>query len=69
MQGLQKICDILTENPSWSLAHLVVYFNMIDYISDSKVLQFINYEDHKNDMSPFQVINYNIDYTNTTLTQ
>lgn len=69
MQGLQKICDILTENPSWSLAHLVVYFNMIDYISDSKVLQFINYEDHKNDMSPFQVINYNIHYTNTTLTQ
>ena len=27
--GLQKICDILSENPTWSIAHLVAYFNLV----------------------------------------
>ncbi|XP_037933681.1 85/88 kDa calcium-independent phospholipase A2 isoform X2 [Teleopsis dalmanni] len=55
INGLQKVCDILTENPAWSLTHLVAYFNMVDYISNPKVLQFIDYADHANLMSPFQL--------------
>ena len=57
INGLQKLCDILSENPSWSLAHLVAYFNLTEYVKNEKVLQFIDYPDHLNYMSPFQVIN------------
>ena len=52
---MQKLCDTLTENPSWSLTHLIAYYNLVDYISNPKVLQFIDYADHINYMSPFQV--------------
>ncbi|KAL9906872.1 calcium-independent phospholipase A2 VIA isoform 1-T1 [Glossina fuscipes fuscipes] len=55
VNGLQKLCDILTENPSWSLTHLIAYFNLVDYISNPKVLQCIDYADHINLMSPFQL--------------
>lgn len=55
MNGLQKVCDSLTENPSWTLAHLVAYFNMVDYISNPKVLQCIDVPDHLTLMSPFQL--------------
>ncbi|XP_075164146.1 calcium-independent phospholipase A2 VIA isoform X1 [Haematobia irritans] len=55
VNGLQKLSDILTENPSWSITHLVAYFNLVDYISHPKVLQFIDYADHDNCMSPFQL--------------
>lgn len=53
--GLQKICDALTENPSWSLTHLIAYFNLVEYIGNPKVLEFIDYPDHENCMSPFQL--------------
>lgn len=60
VNGLQKLSDILTENPSWSITHLVAYFNLVDYISNPKVLQCIDYADHINCMSPFQVLLFNI---------
>lgn len=55
VQGLQKISDILLENPSWSLAHLVAYFNLTDYILHESIVEFIDYPDHKSYMSPLQV--------------
>ncbi|XP_067644660.1 85/88 kDa calcium-independent phospholipase A2 isoform X2 [Eurosta solidaginis] len=55
VNGIQKVCDALTENPAWSLAHLVAYFNLVDYISNPKVLEFIDYADHVHLMSPFQL--------------
>ncbi|XP_036335725.1 85/88 kDa calcium-independent phospholipase A2-like isoform X3 [Rhagoletis pomonella] len=55
VNGLQKVCDALAENPSWSLAHLVAYFNLVDYVSNPKVLEFIDYADHVHLMSPFQL--------------
>ncbi|XP_065359483.1 85/88 kDa calcium-independent phospholipase A2 isoform X2 [Calliphora vicina] len=55
VNGLQKLSDVLTENPSWSITHLVAYYNLVDYISNPKVLQFIDYADHVNYMSPFQL--------------
>lgn len=53
--GLQKIADVLIENPSWSIAHLVANFNLIDLISNPKVLDLIDYPDHTTLMTPFQV--------------
>lgn len=53
--GLQKICDILIENPSWSLAHLVAHFNLTEYLSNPKVVELMDYPDHAKYMTPFQV--------------
>lgn len=53
--GLQKICDILIENPSWSLAHLVAYFNLTEYVLHDNIVEFIDYPDHNSYMSPLQV--------------
>lgn len=53
--GLQKICDILTENPSWSLAHLVAHFNLVEYLSAPQVATCIDYPDHIKYMTPFQL--------------
>lgn len=53
--GLQKVCDLLTENPSWSLAHLVSYYNLVDHISNPQVAELINYPDHLKYMTPFQL--------------
>uniref|UniRef100_A0A1I8P9V4 Uncharacterized protein n=1 Tax=Stomoxys calcitrans TaxID=35570 RepID=A0A1I8P9V4_STOCA len=55
VSGLQKLSDILSENPSWSITHLVAYFNLVEYISHPKVMQFIDYADHVNCMSPLQL--------------
>lgn len=53
--GLQKIADCLIENPSWSIAHLVSHFNLVDVVNNPKVLDLIDYPDHVNLMTPFQV--------------
>ncbi|GAB0089957.1 85/88 kDa calcium-independent phospholipase A2 [Sergentomyia squamirostris] len=55
INGLQKICDCLIENPSWSLGHLVAYFNLTDYVTHEKFLELIDYPDHKNYMTPLQL--------------
>lgn len=53
--GLQKVCDILTENPSWSIAHLVAYFNLVEHLSNPTVVELIDYPDHSKYMTPFQL--------------
>ena len=53
--GLQKICDILTENPAWSLAHLVAFFNLLEYLPNPKIMELLDYPDHQKYMTPFQV--------------
>ncbi|XP_030372689.1 85/88 kDa calcium-independent phospholipase A2 isoform X2 [Scaptodrosophila lebanonensis] len=55
VNGLQKVCDALSENPSWSLTHLIAFFNLVDYISNPKVLQCVDHADHTSLMSPFQL--------------
>ena len=39
--SLQKVCDLLIENPSWSLGHLVAHFNLVDYLSNPNVAELI----------------------------
>jgi calcium-independent phospholipase A2 len=53
--GLQKICDILAENPSWSLAHLVAQFNLVEYLGVPQVAEMMDYPDHVKYMTPLQL--------------
>lgn len=58
INGLQKICDILLENPSWSIAHLTANFNLIEHINNPKVVTLIDEPDYNNQMTPIQVSFY-----------
>lgn len=53
--GLQKLCDILLENPSWTIAHLIVFFNLAEHINHSKVADLIDEPDYATNMTPIQV--------------
>lgn len=53
--GLQKLCDILLENPSWTIAHLISYFNLTEHVNHSKVLDIIDEPDYACNMTPIQV--------------
>lgn len=53
--GLQKLCDILLENPSWTIAHLMVFFNLTEHIHHSKVADLIDEPDYATNMTPIQV--------------
>lgn len=55
ISGLQKICDALLENPSWSIAHLVAFFNLTEHVNNAKVLELIDFPDHEHNMTPMQV--------------
>lgn len=53
--GLQKVCDILLEYPSWSIAHLIAHFNLTEYINNPKVQDLIDEPDYETQMTPIQV--------------
>lgn len=55
MNGLQCLCDVLLENPSWTIAHLVAYFNLKEHLNNSKVLVVIDEPDFSACMTPIQV--------------
>lgn len=55
--GLQKLCDILLENPSWTIAHLISYFNLTEHVNHAKVLDIIDEPDYACNMTPIQVWN------------
>lgn len=53
--GLQKICDVLAEHPSWNLAHLAAYFSLYDSFKDPKINNYLNSTDDETGISPLQV--------------
>lgn len=55
INGLQKVADILLENPSWTIAHLIANFNLIEYIGHPKVTDLIDEADYATNMTPIQV--------------
>lgn len=55
INGLQKVCDILLENPSWTIAHLMAFFNLTEYINHAKVLDVLDEPDYATQMTPIQV--------------
>uniref|UniRef100_A0A182QI25 phospholipase A2 n=1 Tax=Anopheles farauti TaxID=69004 RepID=A0A182QI25_9DIPT len=55
INGLQKLCDTLIEYPSWSLAHVVAFYNLTDYISNPSIIDFLDYAEYAEMMTPLQV--------------
>ncbi|XP_050301399.1 85/88 kDa calcium-independent phospholipase A2 isoform X2 [Anthonomus grandis grandis] len=55
VSGLQKIIDVLHEHPSWTLAHLAVFFAVYDSFDNPKVNSYLNSSDLEKGMSPLQV--------------
>lgn len=55
IQGLQKVCDILAEHPSWTLAHLAAHFALYDCFNNARINSYLNSSDIATGMSPLQV--------------
>lgn len=55
LNGIQRVCDTLIENPTWTLAHLAAYFSLHDCFSNSQVNSFLNSSDETTGISPLQV--------------
>ncbi|KAK5642233.1 hypothetical protein RI129_008400 [Pyrocoelia pectoralis] len=55
LNGIQRVCDTLTENPTWTLAHLAAYFSLYDCFNNSKINSFLNSSDEATGISPLQV--------------
>uniref|UniRef100_A0A023F206 phospholipase A2 n=1 Tax=Triatoma infestans TaxID=30076 RepID=A0A023F206_TRIIF len=52
---IQKYCTTIQEHPTWSICHLVVYFNLIESILLPKIQSHINTSDPNTGLSPLQV--------------
>lgn len=55
VNGLQKICDALAEHPSWTLAHLIAHYNLVDHVSNPRFLELVDDPDYQKLMTPLQV--------------
>lgn len=55
LNGLQKICDCLTEHPSWTLAHMAAHFALHDSFNDERINSHLNSSDPATGMSPLQI--------------
>lgn len=52
---IQKLCDTLTDHPTWTLAHLAAYFALHDAFSHAIVNSQLNSGDLETGISPLQV--------------
>lgn len=52
---IQKLCDTLTEHPTWTLAHLAAYFALHDAFMHAIVNSQLNSGDSEAGISPLQV--------------
>ncbi|CAG9864303.1 unnamed protein product [Phyllotreta striolata] len=55
LNGLQKLCDVLVDHPTWTLAHVAAHFALYDLFNDPKINCFLNSTDIETGMSPLQV--------------
>lgn len=55
LNGIQRICDVLAEHPTWTLAHLAAYFALYDCFNNAKINSFLNSSDEASGISPLQV--------------
>lgn len=55
INSLQKLCDVVTQHPSWTVAHIAAYFSLYDCFNDTRVNCFLNSSDVTTGMSPLQV--------------
>ncbi|XP_028131353.2 85/88 kDa calcium-independent phospholipase A2 isoform X4 [Diabrotica virgifera virgifera] len=55
IHSLQKVCDVVLEHPTWTLAHLAAHFALYDCFNDSTVNSLLNSTEIETGMSPLQV--------------
>lgn len=55
INGLQSVCDVLFEHPSWTIAHLVAFFNLKEHLNHPKLADIIDEPDFETSMTPIQV--------------
>ncbi|KAF5304085.1 hypothetical protein FQA39_LY01870 [Lamprigera yunnana] len=55
LNGIQRICDVLADHSSWTLAHLAAHFSLHDCFNNAKISGFLNSSDEATGMSPLQV--------------
>ncbi|XP_071050345.1 85/88 kDa calcium-independent phospholipase A2 isoform X3 [Onthophagus taurus] len=53
--GLQKICDVIAEHPSWTMAHMAAHFALYDTFNNDIINSYLNSSDAATGMSPLQV--------------
>ncbi|CAH0729964.1 unnamed protein product, partial [Brenthis ino] len=53
--SLQRICDVLTEHQSWSLAHLIAHFGQSELFNDPDLQRLINDVDSATGMTPIMI--------------
>ncbi|XP_047534908.1 85/88 kDa calcium-independent phospholipase A2 [Vanessa atalanta] len=53
--SLQRICDTLTENKSWSLAHMVAHFGQYELFNDPDIQRQINEVDSVTGITPLML--------------
>jgi hypothetical protein len=39
--GIQKLCDVLQENPMWTVAHLAAYFSLYDTFQHPLIIRYL----------------------------
>lgn len=52
---LQKLCEVLVEHPSWTLAHLAAHFALYDAFNNTVVNSQLNSSEFEKGVSPLQV--------------
>ncbi|XP_044016544.1 85/88 kDa calcium-independent phospholipase A2 [Aphidius gifuensis] len=52
---IQRLCDTLSQYPSWSVAHIAVYLSLYDAFQNPIIKNHINDSDPTNGISPLQV--------------
>lgn len=55
LSGLQKICDTVSDHPTWTLAHLAAHFALYESFNDERINSHLNSSDPATGMSPLQV--------------
>ncbi|KAL0271268.1 UNVERIFIED_CONTAM: hypothetical protein PYX00_008411 [Menopon gallinae] len=53
--SIQKICDLIVEHPTWTIAHLVTHLGYSDCLTEPGIAKFINSEDWGTGLSPLQL--------------
>ncbi|CAH2090871.1 unnamed protein product [Euphydryas editha] len=58
--SLQKLCDTLTENKSWTVAHLAAHFGQYEIFNDPEIQQHINKADSDTGITPLMIAIKNV---------
>ncbi|XP_046618387.1 85/88 kDa calcium-independent phospholipase A2 isoform X1 [Neodiprion virginianus] len=53
--GIRRLCDVLTDHPTWTLAHLAAHLLLYDALHHTAVNSHLNSSDPATGMSPLQV--------------